>query len=164
MSWTKQILRLLVVMLLQVLLFNQLQLWGLCHPYIFILFLLLMPITLPEHVDMIIGACVGLLMDVSCNSPGVHMAACTLLMFIKRYVIGIFVNDRDRLNEEISSKTLSMAAMLKYCAIMVLVYHLVVFSLAAWSWSHIGLVLQETLVSSVVAFAIIATYNILKDR
>ena len=37
MEWTKQFGRYIVVMLLQVLLFNQLQLWGICHPYIDIL-------------------------------------------------------------------------------------------------------------------------------
>ena len=68
MEWTKQIGRYIVVMLLQVLLFDQLQLWGVCHPYIYILCLLMMPITLPHSVDMIIGAGVGLIMDTCCNS------------------------------------------------------------------------------------------------
>ena len=67
MEWTKQFGRYIVVMLLQVLLFNQLQLWGICHPYIYILCLMMMPITLPLSVEMIIGAIAGLIMDVFCN-------------------------------------------------------------------------------------------------
>ena len=64
MDWTKQIGRYAIVMLLQVLLFNQLQLFGVCHPYIYVMCLLMMPITLPHSVDMVIGAVVGLIMDV----------------------------------------------------------------------------------------------------
>ena len=164
MEWTKQIGRYVVVMLLQVLLFDQLQLWGACHPYIYILCLLMMPITLPHNVDMLIGALVGLVMDVFCNSLGLHTAACILVMFIRPYLIGALVNDKDRLNEQISLRSIGMEAMLRYVVIMVIIHHLMVFALAAWSWSHIGFVLLETLVSSLVTILIIIGYNILKYR
>lgn len=164
MEWTKQIGRYVGVMLLQVLLFDQLQLWGICHPYIYILCLLMMPITLPHNVDMLIGALVGLVMDVFCNSLGVHTAACILVMFIRPYLIGALVNDKDRLNEQISLRSIGMEALLRYVVIMVIIHHLMVFALAAWSWSHIGFVLLETLVSSLVTILIIIGYNILKYR
>ncbi len=164
MEWTKQIGRYVVVMLLQVLLFDQLQLWGACHPYIYILCLLMMPITLPHNVDMLIGALVGLVMDVFCNSLGVHTAACILVMFIRPYLIGALVNDKDRLNEQISLRSIGMEAILRYVVIMVIIHHLMVFTLAAWSWAHIGFVLLETLVSSLVTILIIIGYNILKYR
>ena len=164
MEWTKQIGRYVVVMLLQVLLFDQLQLWGACHPYIYILCLLMMPITLPHNVDMLIGALVGLVMDVFCNSLGVHTAACILVMFVRPYLIGALVNDKDRLNEQISLRSIGMEAILRYVVIMVIIHHLMVFALAAWSWSHIGFVLLETLVSSLVTILIIIGYNILKYR
>lgn len=164
MEWTKQIGRYVGVMLLQVLLFDQLQLWGACHPYIYILCLLMMPITLPHNVDMLIGALVGLVMDVFCNSLGVHTAACILVMFIRPYLIGALVNDKDRLNEQISLRSIGMEAILRYVVIMVIIHHLMVFALAAWSWSHIGFVLLETLVSSLVTILIIIGYNILKYR
>ena len=164
MEWTKQIGRYVGVMLLQVLLFDQLQLWGICHPYIYILCLLMMPITLPHNVDMLIGALVGLVMDVFCNSLGVHTAACILVMFIRPYLIGALVNDKDRLNEQIGLRSIGMEAILRYVVIMVIIHHLMVFALAAWSWSHIGFVLLETLVSSLVTILIIIGYNILKYR
>ena len=164
MEWTKQFGRYILVMMLQVLLFDQLQLWGICHPYIYILCLLMMPITLPHNVDMLIGALVGLVMDVFCNSLGVHTAACILVMFIRPYLIGALVNDKDRLNEQISLRSIGMEAILRYVVIMVIIHHLMVFALAAWSWSHIGFVLLETLVSSLVTILIIIGYNILKYR
>ena len=164
MDWTRQLGRYVVVMLLQVLLFNQLQLWGLCHPYIYVMCLLMMPITLPHNVDMLIGAAVGIIMDVFCNSLGVHTASCILIMFIRPYVIGALVNDKDRLNEQITWRTLGPEVMLKYLTILVLIHHLTVFLLAAWSWAHIGFALLETLVSSIVTIIIIVGYNALKYK
>ena len=118
MEWTKQFGRYIVVMLLQVLLFNQLQLWGICHPYIYILCLMMMPITLPLSVEMIIGAIAGLIMDVFCNSIGIHMAACILLMFIRPYLLGVIVNDKDRLDEQISLRNLGLEGLIKYTVIL----------------------------------------------
>ncbi len=164
MDWTKQIGRYIVVMLLQVLLFDQLQLLGVCHPYIYILCLMMMPITLPHSADMFIGAAVGLVMDVFCNSLGIHTASCIFLMFIRPYLLGAIVNDKDRLNEQISLHTLGMDGLMKYTVILVVIHHMMVFLLAAWSWSHIGFVLIETIVSSIVTVFIIIGYNILKYR
>ena len=164
MDWTKQIGRYILVMLLQVLLFDQLQLLGVCHPYIYILCLMMMPVTLPHNVDMIIGALVGVVMDIFCNSLGVHTAACILIMFIRPYIISSMVNDIDRLNEAISMHVLGVENMIKYVLILVFVHHAVVFLLTAWSWSHIGFVLIETIVSGIISSFIIIGYNILRYR
>ena len=151
-------------MILQVLFFDQLQLLGVCHPYIYVLCLLMMPITLSHSADMIIGAIAGLLMDIFCNSMGVHTAACIFIMFIRPYLIGAIVNDKDRLNEQISLRSLGMEALLRYVVILVVIHHLIVFLLAAWNWAHIGFVLVETLVSSLVTISIIMGYNSLRYR
>lgn len=164
MDWTKQIGRYALIMLLQVLLFNQLQLWGACHPYIYILCLLMMPITLPHAADMLIGAAAGLIMDVFCNSVGIHMASCILIMFLRPYLLGEIVNDKDRLNEQISLHTLGMETFVRYVAFLVVIHHLCVFALAAWSWTHILFVLLETTVSSTITFLIILGYNALRYR
>ena len=113
---------------------------------------------------MLIGAAVGLVMDVFCNSLGIHTAACILLMFIRPYLLGGILNDKDRLNEQISLHATGMEAFLKYIVTLVLIHHLTVFMLAAWSLTHIGFVLEETLVSSLITILIIFGYNALRDR
>jgi hypothetical protein len=85
-------------------------------------------------------------------------------MFIRPYLLGAIVNDKDRLNEQISLHTLGMDGLMKYTVILVVIHHMMVFLLAAWSWSHIGFVLIETIVSSIVTVFIIIGYNILKYR
>ena len=44
-------------------------------------------------------------------------------------------------------------AMIKYVVILVLLHHLTVFTLAAWSWHHMVFVLIETVVSSFITEA-----------
>jgi len=92
------------------------------------------------------------------------MASCILLMFMRPYLIGAIVNDKDRLNEQISVHTIGLGAMIQYVAILVVIHHLAVFTLAAWSWQHMGFVLIETLVSSLFTVLVIIGYNVLKYK
>jgi hypothetical protein len=85
-------------------------------------------------------------------------------MFIRPYVLGAIFNDTDRLNEQISMRSIGLEALIKYATILVLVHHLAVFLLAAWSWAHIGFALLETLVSSFITLLFIIGYNVLKYR
>ena len=57
-----------------------------------------------------------------------------------------------------------MEALVKYVVILVLLHHLAIFLLAAWSWHHLGFVVAETIVSSIVTIVVILGYNILKYR
>ena len=164
MDWTKQLLRYALVMFLQVFLFDRLQLCGVSHPYVYVLCLLMMPVTLSRSADMIIGAIAGLIMDVFCNSLGVHTASCILLMFIRPYFLSMVVNDIDRLNEQITSRSIGSVAFFKYVTLLVLIHHLTVFTIAAWSWRHMGFVLAQTIVSSIITIAIIIGYNALRDK
>ena len=85
-------------------------------------------------------------------------------MFVRPYLIGAIVNDKDRLNEQITLHAIGMEAMLKYVIILVIVHHLTVFAIGTWSWQHVGFVILETLVSSTVTILIIMGYNVLKFK
>ena len=65
MEWIKQIVRLIVVVLLQVLLFDHLQIAGWGFPMVYVLFLMNMPVQIPRWAEMLIGAVVGLVLAVS---------------------------------------------------------------------------------------------------
>ena len=151
-------------MVLQVLLINQLQLGGVCHPFIYILPLLMMPITLPRWADMLIGLAAGLLMDVFCNSLGVHAAACIMLMYARRHLIPLWVNDTERLTDVISMQTIGIAPFLKYASLLVVAHHLMVFFLTAWTFQLCWYTLLTTLVSSIVSLALILGYAVIEGR
>ena len=151
-------------MVLQVLLINRLQLGGVCHPFIYILPLLTMPITLPRWADMLIGLAAGLLMDVFCNSLGVHTAACIMLMYMRRHLIPLWVNDTERLTDIISMQTIGIAPFLKYTSLLVVAHHLMVFFLTAWTFQLWWYTLLTTLVSSIVSLALILGYAVIEGR
>lgn len=163
MNRNKQILQLLVVMCIQVLIINHLQFLGICHPYIFIMFLIMMPITLPHSIEMILAMGVGLVMDLFCNSLGVHMAACVLISYLRRLIIGNLVMDMNRLKGEINSHSIG-STFIKYALIIIILYHMMVVLLSAWSFAHVGLNVLQILLSSLLSGLMIIGYDFLQNK
>ncbi len=164
MVWIKQTGRFLLLLLLQVLLINNLQFLGVCHPYIYIFSLLVMPITLPRWADMLIGGVAGLILDMFCNSLGVHIAACIMLMYVRPYLIGAYVSDRERLTDEIDVRSIGVVNFVKYTILLVLLHHTMVFFLTAWSVQHFWFTLLEVVVSSIVSILLIIGADLLRNR
>lgn len=162
--WIENITRLIVVTLLQLLLVNNLWLWGLMHPFVYILFLLALPATLNRYWLMLAGFATGLMMDVFCNSPGVHTAACTAICFIRQMLIGSLVQEDERLTGTINSWSLGWESYIKYVIIMVLLHHLLVFVLEAFSFHAFWLTLLQTLLSSIVTVALLLGWEVAKAR
>lgn len=164
MDWIKQIIRWGILMLLQVLLINNLHFFNLCHPYIYIFSLLVFPVTLPRWTDMLIGIGVGLIMDVFCNSLGVHMASCVLLMFLRPYLLHLLTTNQERIIGEINISNIGEITFIKYAVILTTIFHLLIFSLTVWSIRLWWFVLLETVVSTLVCCIIIIGYDFIRNR
>ncbi len=164
MVWIKQTGRFLLLLLLQVLLINNLQFLGVCHPYIYIFSLLVMPITLPRWADMLIGGVAGLILDMFCNSLGVHIAACIMLMYVRPHLIGAYVSDRERLTDEIDIRSIGVVNFVKYTVLLVLLHHTMVFFLTAWSVQHFWFTLLEVVVSSIISILLLIGADLLRNR
>ena len=158
----KVIIRWIVVFLLQMLLFNNLQFWGLCQPQIYVLCLLMMPIVFPRWADMLIGFAVGLLMDVLCNSIGVHIAASVFLMYLRQPLIASLVQEHERLTGEISWLTVSHDAFIKYVVTLVCLHQMAVSMLTAWSFQHFGLTVLQIIISAGLNIGLILGYNFIR--
>ena len=82
-----QLIRFVVLVLIQVLILNNLLLPGVFNPYIYPLFLLLLPIRMPIWLLLLVGFVAGLTIDLFSNTMGMHAAASVLLCFMRPQVL-----------------------------------------------------------------------------
>ncbi len=83
------IIRLVVLLLLQVLLFSNMRFSIFVNPYVFPLFVLLLPFETPRWLLMFIGLGAGLLLDFFLGSWGMHGAACLFIGYARPFLINI---------------------------------------------------------------------------
>lgn len=161
MQYIRYILLAIVVMLLQLLLFNNLHFLGICHPFAYVIILLCLPMSLPRWGELLLGAGVGLIADMICSSPGVHTAACVVLSYLRPIVVSRMVQDAERLTDTVSGATVGKNIFWILAAILVPIHHFMVFLLEYWSFSQLGWVLLATLLSSLLTLLIVIVLDLI---
>lgn len=162
MEWIKQIIRAVIVVLLQVLLFDHLQIAGWGYPMVYVLFLMNLPVQIPRWAEMLIGASVGLVFDIWNTTLGVNMAACIAFSFLRPIFLRSMIQDIERIKGDVCSRTIGRLDYVRCLAFLTLIHHLLVFSLEAWSWHNWWIVALQTIISTILTILIIIAYDTLK--
>ncbi len=132
--------------LAQLLLFDNIQLFGAISPYPYIIFILLLPPSTNRSISVALGFLLGFTVDIFSSTLGLHAAACTLIAFLQPLVVRSGGTTQNTSSDEIPSlHTRGFIRTLELTLLLVLVHHLLLFLLAVPSWSHFGYVLLKIL-------------------
>jgi rod shape-determining protein MreD len=156
----------IVLILLQVLLFNHIQFSGYINPYVYILFILLLPFETPGYLLLLLGFLLGLHIDIFCNTPGIHASATTFMAFLRPTVIRL-ISSRDTLGTNSSPhlKQMGLPWFIKYTVILVLAHHLFLFYAEVFTLKGFIFTLFRSLSSSLftIILIILSQFMIYKE-
>jgi rod shape-determining protein MreD len=144
-----------VLVLVQVLVLNQVQVSGYINPFIYVLFILLLPVSTPRYLLLILGFSIGFAVDIFSNSLGIHAAATVLIAFIRPYVIRSISNREEERNEYPGLRQNKFSWFLYYTSVMVFVHHFALFYLEYFTFSHFFSTFLKVLLSSVFTIFVI---------
>ena len=85
----------ILLILLQVVVFNNLQLSGYINPYIYVMFILLLPYEISGWLLLGLGLLTGLTVDTFMNTIGMHSSATLFMAFLRPYVLNLFTDRED---------------------------------------------------------------------
>ncbi|MHA7111280.1 rod shape-determining protein MreD [Sunxiuqinia elliptica] len=162
----KYTIMLVVLVLLQVLLLNNIQFSGYINPYMYVLFILLLPFETPRYLLLLLGFFLGLLVDIFSNTPGFHASATTFLAFLRPYTISL-ISPRDTIevNTPPRLKFMGIGWFLRYTLILVLAHHLFLFFVEAFTFNGFIHTLVRSLLSAAFTsiLIIISQFLIFKE-
>lgn len=159
----KNIVRFIVLILLQVFVLNKVVLHGYVTPYIYFLFVLLLPFTVPRWALMVGGVLLGLCLDLFMNTAGMHALACLAVAYFRPFVINILSPHDGFETQKVTPSVVSMgwAPFMTYAAILLLVHHLVYFTLEIFSFQNVLFLLFRILLSALVSWLLILIFEML---
>ncbi len=123
------ILRFLLLILLQVLVLDHLDVaYGFVVPYLYILFLLMLPIELPAWAQLVTGALTGLVMDLFSSTPGMHMSACVVMMYARLNLLRLLApREGYEFGMRPTIPRMGLAWFLTYSGLLIMIHHLWLF-------------------------------------
>ena len=151
----QNILSFVLLVLFQVLALNNIQFLGFINPYIYILFIIALPVKTPRWLSLILAFILGLTIDIFSNTLGMHAFATVLIAFLRNGIINLFIVLEENDNPVPSFRSFGVAAYIKYMVLMVFIHHFSLFFLEAFSFAQPVLILSKITLSSLVTILIL---------
>jgi rod shape-determining protein MreD len=122
------IIRFIILVFAQILIFNNIELGGYMNPYIYILFILLLPFETPGWLVLISGFLMGLSIDIFSETLGMHTAATVFMAYMRPMALSMF-SPRDGYESGSFPRVFyyGFEWFLKYTLMLVFAHHTVLF-------------------------------------
>ncbi|WP_309608056.1 rod shape-determining protein MreD [Flavobacterium sp.] len=142
------IIRFVLLLAAQVVIFNNINLFGYINPYPYILFILLYPVNSNKSALLVASFCLGLVVDLFSNSGGIHTAACLTLAYVRptffKFAFGLsYEYQTVKINDRLSPERFT------FILISIATHHLILFLLEYFKFSFILSALWRTIVCTI---------------
>ena len=129
--------RFIFLLLFQVLILNNINIGGMINPYLYVMFILMLPFETPKGLLLISSFLMGLFVDMFSDTAGLHAAACTLMAFCRPYILGM-VSSRQEYEPGIQPiiRDLGFKWFFSYSLILVMIHHLLLFYLEVFGFGE----------------------------
>jgi rod shape-determining protein MreD len=134
--------RFILLVLLQVMVFNNIEIKSYLIPHIYLLFLLLLPFETPKWLLLLLAFFLGLFMDMFAYTIGLHAAACTFVAFLRPTVQNLVGSKQEYVPGIMpGAGTLGFRWFFSYTIILVSAHHLMIYLLEVFSFKEIFITL-----------------------
>ncbi|TAD99539.1 MAG: Rod shape-determining protein MreD [Bacteroidetes bacterium] len=151
----------LVYLVLQVFFLHNITLFNKAFCFVYIAFILLIPVNLSTILVMLIAFCFGMITDFSYNISGIHTAACVLLAFVRKPVLD-YLKPNIGYESGVSPTLPAMgkAWFAKYSLFLIFIHHLALFTIEA-GVSQLFSTVVKIISSTAFTFAIIYLFQVI---
>jgi rod shape-determining protein MreD len=157
--------RFIVLVFIQVFLLKNITLYNLSIPYLYILFILLLPFEIPNAVLFGLAFITGLTIDAFYDTPGLHAAACVIMALVRILFISITVQKDGFDNEpEPTLGNMGFRWFFTYVVTLTLVHHFFLFIIESFNFSELQYTLSRFVLSSLFTIFLILVSGLLFFR
>jgi hypothetical protein len=140
--------RFILLLAAQILIFNEMDFSGYLDPYPYVLFIILYPVNGNRFGLLLASFFLGILIDMFCNSGGVHASASLLLAYLRptffKFSFGVsYEYQTIKINDRLTPERFS------FILISVATHHFVLFLLETFRISFFWNILLRTIFSTV---------------
>ncbi|MCB0401377.1 MAG: rod shape-determining protein MreD [Flavobacteriales bacterium] len=124
----KYVVSFILLVLFQGLILNNIELGGYINPYLYVLFILALPVEMPKWIVLIIAFVLGLVIDSFTSTMGMHTSATVFMAFSRAYLLKLMApRGGYEFNAKPGIQMMGIAWYVMYAAILVLLHHLFLF-------------------------------------
>ncbi|MCD6091599.1 MAG: rod shape-determining protein MreD [Bacteroidales bacterium] len=152
----RNIIRFFVVLILQLLVFNNIQFSGYINPFFYVLFILLLPFETPRWLMLVSAFLLGLTVDVFGHTYGMHAAASVFIAFIRPNVVRFIYSKKEYEAGVLPGVAhLGFSWFLSYASILIFIHHFIYFYLEVFKLNDFMTTFYRVIYSSIATLIVI---------
>jgi hypothetical protein len=155
----------ILLITLQLLIFNNIEFSGYVNPYVYVMFILILPFSIPSWLLLLLSFLTGLVVDLFSGTMGVHTFATVMAGFVRPWIVSLNVT------AEVADPDLSPSShrngmwwFFIYTLTVVFVHHLTLFFIEIFSFSHFLHTLLRVILSTAVTTFFIIIFDLIRPR
>ena len=142
------VLRFVLLVLAQVLIFNQLNFFGFINPMVYVLFFYWYPLRNNRPLFLLVGFLLGFVIDLFSDTMALHAIASVTLAYA-RPVLMRFCFGANYDFQGFTFKSTTRVQRVTFLLLLILIQHVIFFTLEILSFSHILLILKKILFTGI---------------
>ena len=149
------IFRFVFLVLLQVFFLPNLSIYHLAVPFLYVLFIILLPVDISSFMLFILSFLMGFTVDAFSNTLGLNTSACVFMAFCRISILKVMIPKGNEFLPEPSIKNFGFNWFLTYSAILVVLHHLFLFNVEYFRLSEFFATSMKAIISSVYTLILI---------
>ena len=156
----------ILLLLLQVLVLNNVLLFGYVNPYIYIAFVFFFPLKERRFLFIFLSFLIGLTVDIFSDSGGVHAFSILTIAYIRLFFVKLFFKKTTVDFPFFNLQKEQFGKIFNYTVTLTIIHHFILFSLANFSFQNFINILLNTIYSSIFTLILFftGTYIFIKKQ
>lgn len=143
-----------VLILLQVLLFNNIHLFGIATPVFYIYFLIKLPLGRNPFFVIVPAFLMGLIIDIFMNTPGMNAAATTIVATFRKPILSLFF-PREEYEDFVPSLYVAAGPFIRFSFFFVTLHQTLLFFIESFTFFNVINTLSRIAASSILTLILI---------
>lgn len=159
------VVRFIALITLQVLVLNNIQFSGLLNPYLYLYFLLVLPVDFSPNVGLVLGFILGFTVDIFCQTLGMHTIATVFASYCRPYVLR-YMSPRDgyEFSRTPGIRQMGWLWFITYAGILIALHHFVLFFVESFRMSGLWFTLAKSIGSGALTLLLALIVQMLFAR
>lgn len=154
----------LILLLLQVVVFNNLVFLGYGIFFIYLYSIISFPYSYSRYGLLFFAFLLGLIVDLFSNTPGMHASASLFMAYIRKPILNLYVSKEDMINKEISLKVMGFSKYAKYLSFTIISFTTVLYLIESWSCINFIDLIIKIIFSSFLTMLLVILFEIVRDK
>lgn len=165
-STLRYLIAFIVLVVVQLLIFNNIEFSGYVNPYVYVMFIVILPASIPSWLLLLLSFLTGFVIDVFSGTMGVHTFATVMAGYMRPWILSLNVTAETAAGPDTSPSTHTNGFrwFFLYAVTLVFIHHLTLFYIEMFSFRNFFHTLLRVLLSTAFTTFFVILFDIIRPR